>query len=99
MSARFDFRATLWEFNGPASWYFLTLPQDMSAQIRGLTAGMRNSFGTLRVIATIGAATWRTSIFADTKRQAFLLPVKAVVRKKQRLSAGDDVAVSIEIDL
>jgi hypothetical protein len=60
---------------------------------------MRNAFGTLRVVATIGSSTWRTSVFYDTKSSAFLLPLKADVRRKEKLAAGDSVAVALEIDL
>lgn len=99
MSARFAFTAKLWRHSGAAAWHFVTLPQDVSVRMRTLTQGLRNAFGSVRIIATIGATTWRTSVFADTKADAFLLPVKADVRRKERIGHGDEVAVMIEIDL
>lgn len=100
MSARFAFAAKLWRYPGEtAAWHFVTLPKDISAQMRTLSQGLRNAFGSLRVIATIGDTTWRTSVFADTKVGAFLLPVKAEVRKKQKIAHGDAIKVSLEIDL
>jgi hypothetical protein len=99
MSARFAFTAQLWRHSGAAAWHFVTLPQDVSAQMRTLTHGLRNAFGSLRIIATIGQSTWRTSVFADAKANAFLLPVKAEVRRKEHIGHGDEVAVSVEIDL
>jgi|CXWL01.1.fsa_nt_gi hypothetical protein len=100
MSARFQFSGKLWRHQGDTgAWHFITLPSDVSAQMRALSQGLRNAFGSLRVIATIGKTQWRTSVFADTKAGAFLLPVKAEVRRAEKIGHGDDVKVSVEIDL
>lgn len=99
MSARFAFNADLWRHDGHAAWHFVTLPHDVSEQMRTLSAGLRNAFGSLRVIASIGKSTWRTSAFYDTKARAFVLPIKAEVRRKQNIGHGDAVRVSVEIDL
>lgn len=99
MSARFAFSAKLWRYSGTAAWHFVTLPKDVSRQMRSLSAGLRNAFGSLRVIARIGSTEWRTSVFADAKAGAFLLPVKAEVRRKEKIGHGDVVEVSVEIDL
>lgn len=99
MSARFQFKAKLWRHSGDAAWHFVTLPKETSEQMRALSKGLRNAFGSLRVIASIGKAEWRTSVFADTKAGAFLLPVKAEVRKKERIGHGDTASVSLDIDL
>ncbi|MEZ5996252.1 MAG: DUF1905 domain-containing protein [Hyphomonadaceae bacterium] len=99
MSARFDFEAELWRSPGEAGWHFVTLPKQTSDEMRALTQGMRNPFGSLRVIARTGKTTWRTSVFADTKAGAFLLPVKADVRRKEKLAPGARVRVRVEIDL
>jgi len=76
VSARYDFTAKLWRSPGAAGWHFVTLPVELSAQIRAMAGGLLNAFGSLRVTARIGPASWKTSLFADTKRGAFLLPVK-----------------------
>ncbi len=67
--------------------------------MRGLSQGLRNAFGSLRVIAKIGKTQWHTSVFAYNKAGAFLLPIKAEVRKKENIGHGDAVDVAIEIDL
>ncbi len=99
MSPRYQFTAKLWRHEGNAAWHFITAPVELSAQIRTLAGGMMNAFGSLRVTAAIGAASWKTSLFFDTKRKAFLLPVKAEVRRKAGVGHGDSVAVAIEIEL
>jgi hypothetical protein len=98
MSARYEFAGTLWRSKGAAAWCFATLPQDLSAQVRTLAGGLLNSFGSLRVIAQLGRTSWKTSLFFDTKANAFLLPVKAEVRRKENVDAGDNVKISVEIE-
>lgn len=99
MSAQFKFATKLWRHSGEAAWHFVTLPKTTANELRVLTTGMRNAFGTVRVIATIGNTTWRTSVFADSKAGSFLLPVKADVRKREKISHGDSVDITLEIDL
>jgi hypothetical protein len=94
MSFRYETQAELWLWNG-GSWHFLTLPEDVSAGLKSLRGSPRG-FGSMRVEATIGKTSWRTSVF-PTKQGEFLLPVKADVRKKEGLSAGEQVTVAIEV--
>jgi hypothetical protein len=92
-------RARLWRWaGGKASWYFVTLPAGISKEIRLVDAGPRRvGFGALRVTATIGGSTWQTSIFPAAKLKAYLLPVKAGVRKAEQLVEGKLVAVRIVV--
>lgn len=99
MSLRYEFTAKLWRAQVAAAWHFVTLPVDLSKQIRTMAGGMMNAFGSLRVTAHIGAATWKTSIFADSKSKAFVLPVKADVRRKAGIAIDDEVNVAVVIDL
>lgn len=99
MSLRYAFTAKLWRAPGGSAWHFVTLPVDISKQIRAMAGGMLSAFGTLRVTAHIGAEAWKTSLFADTKAKAFVLPVKAGVRCKTRIAADDEIDVAVEIDL
>jgi hypothetical protein len=96
---RYPFKAKVWRAEVAAAWHFVTLPQDTSKQIRAVAGGLMNAIGSLRVTAKIGKTAWKTSVFADTKAGAFVLPLKADVRRKEKLAAGDEVAVSVEIDL
>jgi hypothetical protein len=51
----------------------------------------------VRVEARIGGTIWRTSIFPDAKSRCYVLPVKKAVRKAQRIEAGDDADVTVEV--
>lgn len=93
----YRFRADLWRHAGDAAWHFITLPTDIADEIDDLTAGTRRGFGSVRVAVTIGSTDWETSIFPDTARESFVLPVKKQVRTREQLTAGDTVAVTLEV--
>lgn len=46
---------------------------------------------------TVGGTTWRTSLFPDTKRATYLLPVKRAVRAAERIDVGDLVDVRLRL--
>ena len=96
--AEFHFRGDLWEYTSPSpgSWHFVTIPGGLADDIIG-AAGQRNSFGSIRVEATIGATTWRTSLFPDKARGSLLLPVKKQVRSIEDISDGSPCHVALSI--
>ena len=93
------FKAKLWTQESTGAWHFVTLPADLSKRIRVLTTGQRKPFGSFHVKARTGLSTWETSLFHDTKRNAFLLPVKADVRRKEKIKLGDMIEVSVTLAL
>jgi hypothetical protein len=99
MKSLYECKGKLWRYPGAkASWYFITLPVKLSREITLVDAGpRRRGFGSLRVQATIGQTTWATSIFPSASANAYLLPVKAQVRKREALKAGAPVAVRLEV--
>lgn len=93
-------RVKVWLYPGEnAAWHFVTLPKKQSDIIRGRFANLKRGWGSLPVSATIGATQWNTSIFPDTKSGAYLLPLKAEVRKKEKIEAGDTVSLALEVRL
>ena len=95
-SIEFKFLSEVWIYPGKAAWYFVTLPEDIAAEIKFFT-GRKNGFGTIPVLAHIGNTSWKTSIFPDATRGAYLLPVKAAVRKKENLCVGSSVFTLITV--
>ena len=92
------FRAELWEYSAgdPGSWYFLTVPAELSEDLR-LEAGPRRGFGSIRVEVSIGSTTWGTSLFPEAAG-SLVLPVKKSVRRAERLRAGTTCEVSLRLD-
>lgn len=93
------FRAKVWTQESTGAWHFVTLPAELSKRIRVLTTGQRKPFGSFHVKARTGLSNWETSLFHDRKRNAFLLPVKADVRRKEKIKPGDMIEVSITFGL
>lgn len=93
MQIEFESLVTRWE-KRVDSWFFATLPEELSAELRELPSPPRG-FGSLRVQARIGASIWNTSIFFDGA--AFVLPLKKAIRDAQGISEGDLIAVDLDI--
>ena len=87
----------LWLWSGEGgSWHFMTVPADQADEIRAKAFASRRGFGSVRVKASVHDVTWRTSVFPQ-KSGGYLLPVKADVRRRAGIAAGDEVAVNIEL--
>ena len=90
--------APVWLWNAEkGSWHFLTVPPEQAAEIRFDSIGMRAGFGSVRVEAAIGDVTWTTSLFPDSRTGGYILPLKAEVRRRAGIAAGDDVTVILKL--
>ena len=87
----------LWS-EGKGSWHFLTIPPDdaMTIRLESATSGVRRGFGSVRVEATINGVVWRTSIFPQ-KSGGYILPIKADVRRRAEIAAGDTVTLLLNL--
>ena len=81
----YTFVAAVWQHDGPGGWYFVTLPQDLSTEIRRLLRAEEEGWGRLKATAVIGKTEWKTAIWFDSKKAAYLLPLKSDVRKKENI--------------
>ena len=91
--------APIWLWSeGKGSWHFLTIPPDDAVEIRleSAASGARRGFGSVRVEATVNAVSWKTSIFPQ-KSGGYILPIKADVRRRANIAAGDEVTVELEL--
>ena len=86
----------IWRSEAAGAWYFVTVPEEQCAEIKPHAFAGPRGFGSVRVEAKIGKVSWRTSVFPLNKG-GYLLPVKAEIRRKAGLSAGDEVQVELEL--
>lgn len=92
------FDSELWLWNARSdTWTFVSLPPEASEEIRDRAAGLSNGFGSLRVQVTLGGSTWKTSIFPESGRGCYALPVKRAVRKAEALDVGDIATVTVDL--
>ncbi|MFC7496578.1 MULTISPECIES: DUF1905 domain-containing protein [unclassified Nocardioides] len=95
-SCEFDADLWVWESSPDGSaWVFVTVPEDETEEIR-LRSGPPRGFGSVRVEVTVGASSWRTSVFPD-KTRGFVLPVKKAVRRAESLDVGDSARVRLSL--
>ena len=90
--------APLWLWSeGQGNWHFVTVPPEQSVEIKAHSFGSnRRGFGSVRIEATINGVAWRTSVFPH-RSGGYILPVKAEVRRRAGISAGDEVTVELEL--
>ena len=78
------------------SWHFLTVPDELSDEIRAHCLLNMRGFKSAGVEARIHDVSWRTSVF-PMKSGGYVLPVKAEVRRKAGIAEGDEVTVELEL--
>ena len=93
----FEFTSKLWEYSGKGSWHFVSVPKEISADIKTFTRHNARGFRTVRVKVKIGNQEWLTSLFPDKKSDCYFLPVKASVRKAESIMDGSTVHAKITI--
>jgi len=89
----------LWIWKGSDAagrWYFITVPEEHSGEIKAHAFGSPREFVSVRVEAKIDDVSWRTSIF-PLNSGGYLLPVKKEVRCRANIAAGDEVTVELEL--
>ena len=94
----YSFRGKLWKDKTTGSWHFVSLPKTLSKKIRKIHGGSEEGWGRLTAAAAIGEVHWDTAVWFDTKNDTYLLPVKAVIRKKLGLKEGSSCKVQLSIE-
>lgn len=92
---RIEFRGSIWHWRGPAPFYFVTVPDDDSRELKAVSGAVTYGWGMIPVTARIGSTTWKTSLFPKDGR--YLVPLKDAVRRSEGLAEGDEVGVVLEV--
>lgn len=90
-----QFIGEIWFWRGPAPWYFVTVPGDQSQAIKAISGMVTYGWGCIPVRARIGSTEYTTSLFP--RDGLYAVPVKASVRKAERLDEGDIVAMWLQV--
>jgi hypothetical protein len=97
MKIQYSFSSKVWQYKGQGGWYFVSLPEALSAEIRAALKSEEQGWGRLKVTAQIGKYDWETAIWFDTKANTYLLPLKADIRRKEKIEANQMVQVMLAI--
>lgn len=92
---KFEFHSKIWQHNGQGGWHFVSLPQDLSKEVRDNLRSHEAGWGRLQATAKIANSTWETAIWYDTKKKTYLLPLKAAIRKQEMLKTGQVIEATI----
>ncbi len=92
------FKAKVWLYKGNVSWHFITVPKEQAEQIKYLSMNKRAAWGSVRVSVTVGSSTWQTSLFPSKELEAYILPLKAEVRKKEEIKAAATILVNLRLE-
>lgn len=93
MDDGWSFAAAPWRWDARTdSWVFVSLPPAVSDEVaERADGGAPRGFGAVRVEVRCGATTWRTSVFPDTARGCYVLPLKAAVRRAESVEVDREV--------
>jgi hypothetical protein len=93
MSIAFD--GEIWFWRGPAPWYFVTVPEEQSQDLKAISGFVTYGWGMIPVVVRIGKTVWKTSLFPKDGR--YIVPIKASARKAESLEEGNRITVFLEV--
>lgn len=92
---RLELTGVVWFWRGPAPFYFVTVPEDVSARIKAASAVVTYGWGMIPAEVTIGATTWTTSLWP--KDGGYVVPLKDKVRAAEGIELDDTVTVHLSV--
>ncbi len=91
----FTFAGEIFQWRGPAPFYYVAVPEDESEDIRAISAALTYGWGCIPVEVRVGGTAFETSLFPKDGR--YLVPVKAKVRTALGLVPGDTVTIRLNV--
>ena len=90
-----EFDGKIWFWRGPAPWYFVTIPEEQSHDLKAISGFVTYGWGMISVHVRIGESEWTTSLFPKDGR--YIVPIKTSVRKAENLEVDDEVTVWLKV--
>jgi hypothetical protein len=90
-----EFSGVIWYWRGPAPFYFVTVPAEPSYELQDISSVVTYGWGMIPVTVRIGKTEWKTALWP--KDGGYIVPLKANVRKAEKLEEGDEVTVRLEV--
>ena len=95
IAMNFVFEGEMWEWRGPAPFFFISLPESIAQEINEQAATLTYGWGMIPVTASIGKTKFETSMFR--KDGTYVLPIKNMVRIPEKMSLGNRYLINIEL--
>ncbi len=96
-SLELTFSGELFQWRGPAPYYFIAVPADAAAALHAVANSVTYGWGVIPVEVRLGEGSWSTSLFP--KDGGYLVPIRKAVRLGESLAEGDEVEVQILVRL
>jgi hypothetical protein len=92
-----DFTGEVWFWRGPAPFHFVTVPEEHCGGLKSVASLVTYGWGMIPVTVRIGQTTWKT--YLTPKDGRYIVPLKAAVRKAEKIDVGDEVSVALTVDV
>jgi hypothetical protein len=92
-----EFDGDVFEWRGPAPFFFVMVPEEESAEIQATAALVTYGWGMIPVDVQIGSTHFTTSLFA--KDGGYAVPLKIAVRDAEGIAVGDIVSIRLGVAL
>lgn len=89
------FSAPIIEWRGPAPFYFVATPEEVTDDIDQLAPQLTYGWGVIPVQVRLGATSWSTSLFP--REGTYLIPLKVAVRRAEGVDLGDHVTLTLSV--
>lgn len=91
---QFAFTGTVIEWRGPAPYFFLEVPTDLSEVIKEAARGLEY-WGQVAVVVRIDGIDFTTALFPKGGR--YLVPLRVAVRREVGLELGQQVEARLDL--
>ncbi|MCC6986015.1 MAG: DUF1905 domain-containing protein [Anaerolineales bacterium] len=92
-----EFKGKIFQWRGPAPYLFVAVPEKESANIKAVSNLVTYGWGVIPVMVKVGKTEWKTSLFPKDGR--YLVPIKMLAQKAEKLNEGDEVRLRLELNL
>jgi hypothetical protein len=92
---KFEISGTVIEWRGPAPFYFLPTPIEVTEEIELYKRELTYGWGVIPAKVTIGTTTVTTSLIP--RNGSFYIPLKDAVRKPSQIAVSDYIHLVLEI--
>jgi Domain of unknown function (DUF1905) len=91
----FEISGTVIEWRGPAPFYFLPTPIEVTEEIETYKRELTYGWGVIPARVTIGKTTVTTSLIPRDGN--FYIPLKVAIRKSNKIELGDRIKLVLQL--
>jgi len=95
LKVQFEITGEMWPWRGPAPYHFVTVPEEVSSELRALAPLISYGWGVIPVTVRIRDTEFSTSLFP--RDGCYAVPIKDAVRHAEDLTDGDEVDVELTV--